>query len=155
MEAGKLNKDFRDLLDEFLTAKVEFLLVGAFALALHGYPRATGDMDILVRPSSENARKLWKALRSFGAPLESAGITQDDFMTPDMVYQIGLPPRRIDILTEVTGLTFAEAWESRKEASIDGRSIPFLGRSALIKNKRATGRIQDLADVERLESQEE
>ena len=99
MSLGKLNEDFHDLLVEFSDEGVEFLLVGAFAVAFHGVPRATGDMDVFVRPSSENAKRVHAALARFGAPLKSAGVVQADFEQPGVVYQMGLPPRRIDVLT--------------------------------------------------------
>lgn len=147
-----LNDDFRDFLSDLLAESVEFVVVGAYALAFHGVPRATGDIDILVRPSADNATRVLRALRRFGAPVDAAGLTEADFSRPDVVYQIGLPPRRIDLLTEISALTFDEVWDSRVEAEFEGKSVCFLGREALIKNKRATGRAKDRADVESLES---
>jgi hypothetical protein len=129
---------------------VEFVIVGAHALALHGIPRSTGDMDVLVRPSTENAERVWRALVRFGAPLASAGVRAGDFATPGVVYQIGLPPSRIDLLTEITGVSFDEAWASREPAVLDEVTVYFIGREALIRNKQATGRPKDLADVARL-----
>ena len=126
-------------------------MVGAFALALHGLPRATGDLDVLVRPTVENAVRVHQALMSFGAPLTAAGVVPGDFAQPGLVYQVGLVPRRIDVLTEVSGLSFDEAWDSREERELDGRRLAFLGRDALIRNKRATGRPKDLVDAEALE----
>lgn len=114
-----LNDDFRDLLVELADAGVEFVIVGAFALAFHGAPRASGDIDIFVRPTHENAERIVAALVRFGAPLTSAGIDQEDFARPGMVYQIGLPPRRIDLLTEISGVSFEEAWASREAAEIE------------------------------------
>ena len=145
-----LNEDFRDLLVLLADAGVEFVIVGAYALAFHGAPRASGDIDLFVRPSPANAQRVFDVLVRFGAPLESAGVTAADFTSPGTVYQIGLPPRRIDLLTEISGLTFDEAWVSRIDAEVDGRTIPFIGREALLKNKGATGRLKDLADAERL-----
>jgi hypothetical protein len=145
-----LNDDFRDLLLELAEAGVEFVIVGAFALAFHGAPRASGDIDIFVRPTRENAERIMKALVRFGAPLASAGINQEDFARPGMVYQIGLPPRRIDLLTEISGVSFEEAWGSREAAEIDGRPVHLIGREAFLKNKQAAGRPKDLADVARL-----
>lgn len=147
-----LNPDFRDFLRELVAEGVEFLVVGAYALAFHGVPRATGDIDVLVRPSAENARHVLRALIRFGAPVEAAGVTEADLARPGVVYQIGLPPRRIDILTGISGVSFDEAWASRVAAAFDDATVFFLGREALIRNKRSTGRAKDQADVERLES---
>ena len=146
-----LNADFRDLLEALSRAQVEFVLVGAYALAFHGFPRATGDIDIFVRPSVENAGRIWRALLQFGAPLEATGVTEQDFATPGVVYQIGLPPRRIDVLTEISGVGFDEAWASRQAALLGSETVHFLSRDALIRNKRASGRTKDLADAEQLE----
>jgi hypothetical protein len=147
-----LNEDFRDFLHDLVTEGVEFVVVGAYALAFHGSPRATGDIDVLVRPSVENAPRVIRALERFGAPLRAAAVTAADFARPGVVYQIGLPPRRIDILTEITGVDFESAWASRVPARFDDVTVFFLGREALIRNKRSTGRTKDLADAERLES---
>ncbi len=125
-------------------------MVGAHALAVHGVVRATGDLDILVRPDPGNAERVWKALARFGAPLEATGLTLQDLHQPGTVYQIGLPPRRIDILTEISGVDFAEAWETRVFEDVDGLVVPYLGRTALLRNKQASGRIKDLADIELL-----
>jgi Nucleotidyl transferase AbiEii toxin, Type IV TA system len=145
-----LNEDFRDLVAAFVDGQVEFVIVGAFALAFHGAPRASGDIDLFVRAEPENARRLIKALGDFGAPIEAHGIQRSDFELPGKVYQIGLPPRRIDILTEISGVTFDEARASSAVADVDGRPIHIIGRDALIKNKIASGRPKDLADVARL-----
>lgn len=145
-----LNEDFRDLLTLLADLGVEFLVVGAYALAFHGAPRASGDIDVFVRPSRENARRVFEALQRFGAPLETAGVTAAEFEQPGMVYQLGLPPRRIDLLTELSGVGFDEAWASRAQAEVDGRAVFFIGRDALLKNKAATGRPKDLADITRL-----
>ena len=148
-----LNEDFRDLLLEFADAEVEFLIVGAFAVAFHGVPRATGDMDVFVRPSSENAQRVFNALSRFGAPLASAGVTPNDFETPGIVYQIGQPPRRIDVLTEISGVSFDEAWATRRAVGFEGRVVHFIGRDELLRNKMAAGRPKDLADLSRLQKQ--
>ena len=150
-----LNADFRDLLACLGRERVEYVLVGAYALAFHGVPRATGDIDVFVRPTAANAERIWRALVAFGAPLAAASVQVRDFATPGLVYQIGLPPRRIDVLTEISGVSFEEAWESRVLGELDGQPVPFLGREALIANKRASGRLKDLADVERLEGGED
>ena len=145
-----LNPDFGDLLVVLVDSGVDFLVVGAYALALHGAPRASGDIDVFVRPSPENAERVFEALTRFGAPLASAQLSVADFAQAGIVYQIGLPPRRIDIMTAISGVSFDEAWASRVMADIDGRSVAFIGRDALVKNKEATGRPKDLADVARL-----
>jgi predicted nucleotidyltransferase len=145
-----LNEDFRDFLVLLADGGVDFVIVGAYALAFHGAPRASGDIDLFVSPTPANAQRVFDALVRFGAPLESAGVTSADFTQPGAVYQIGLPPRRIDVLTEISGLTFDEAWASRITAEIDGRTVSFIGREALLKNKEASGRPKDVADVARL-----
>lgn len=107
----ELNEDFADMLHCLGEAGVEFVIVGAHALAAHGIARATGDIDIFVKPSAENAERVLAALTAFGAPLDSHGIAPADFARPGLVYQIGLPPRRIDLLTEISGVSFDEAWQ--------------------------------------------
>ena len=146
-----LNADFRDLLICWGREGVEFLVVGAYALAFHGIPRATGDIDVFVRATPANAERVWRALDAFGAPLAAADVEATDFAVPGLVYQIGLPPRRVDVMTEISGVSFEEAWESRVTADLEGLPVAFIGREALIANKRASGRLRDLADVERLE----
>ena len=150
--ASRWNDDFLDLVDFLNHEGVEYVVVGAFALAQHGLPRATGDIDFFVRPSAENAPRVLRALEAFGAPLNSAGVTAADFERAGMVYQIGVVPRRIDILTEASGITFDEAWASRIVRRIDGRDVPFVGLEPLLRNKRATGRPKDLADADALEA---
>jgi len=145
-----LHEDFRDLLVVFADGEVDFVIVGAYALAFHGAPRASGDIDVFIRPTLANAERVFAALARFGAPLASAGVTAAEFARPGTVYQIGLPPRRIDILTEISGVTFDEAWESRVIAEVDGRAVGFIGRTVLLKNKVAAGRPKDIADVARL-----
>jgi hypothetical protein len=147
----KLNEDFRDLLLEFADAEVEFVIVGAFAVAYHGVPRATGDMDVFVKPSAENAQRVFDALVGFGAPLASAGVTPKDFAMPGIVYQIGQPPRRIDVLTEISGVSFDEAWATRRSVPFEGGVVHFIGRDELVRNKKSAGRPKDLADVSRLQ----
>lgn len=144
-----LNPDFRDMLSAFCEEGVEFLVVGAYALAAHGHPRATGDLDLWIRPSEENAHRVWQALERFGAPLSQLRLA--DLQTPDLIFQIGVAPRRIDILTSIEGVEFDEAWPERIEVEIEGLKIPIIGRDHLIKNKKASGRPQDLADVAWLE----
>ena len=146
-DAPALNEDFTDMLHCLVDAQVDFIIVGAHALAAHGLPRATGDIDLFVRPDASNAARVLKALRAFGAPIDSHGITQADFERPGAVYQIGLPPRRIDLLTEISGVTYNEAWQSRLQTVLAGRSVAVLGRECLLRNKRATGRDKDVADA--------
>lgn len=144
-----MNPDFRDMLLALSGAGVEFLLVGAYALAVHGVPRATGDIDLWVRANRENANRLWAALVEFGAPLH--GVTEQDFAAPGVVYQIGVPPRRIDLLTEIGGVQFEEAWSQRETVELEGLTISVVNREHLLRNKRATGRKKDLLDAAMLE----
>jgi hypothetical protein len=146
-----LNDDFRDLLNELLAAGARFVVVGAHAMAVHGVPRATGDLDVWIHPEPANAERVWAALQRFGAPVGQLGIAREDLATPGMVVQIGVPPRRIDLLTELSGLDFEGAWRNRTARSIGSLEVPFLGRDDLIRNKRASGRPKDLADLEILE----
>jgi hypothetical protein len=141
-----MNPDFVDLLRAFVAADVRFLIVGAYALALHGRPRATGDLDVWIDATPENAARVMRALSAFGAPL--ADISIDDFSREGVTYQIGVPPARIDILTALTGLSFAEAWPDRLRRPFGDIDVDFIGRAAFIRNKRATGRAKDLGDIE-------
>ena len=144
-----LNPDFHDILSEFCAAKVEFLLVGAYALAAHGLPRATGDIDLWVRPDLENAERVMRALAGFGAPMQQ--ILPQDFSTPGTIFQIGLAPRRIDVLTLIDGVEFEEAWLNRIEIEVDGLKIFTLSHEHLLVNKKSTGRDKDLMDARWLE----
>jgi len=146
-----LPRDFRDLLFGFDDEKVEFLVIGGHAVTRHGYLRATFDLDVFVRPSTENAPRVMAALAKFGAPLTAHGVTTADFAKTGTIYQIGVPPCRIDVLTSIAGVTFDEAWASRVNGRIDGRTIAFIGREALIRNKRAAGRPKDIVDADHLE----
>lgn len=143
-------EDFRDLLAELVKAEARFLVVGAHALSVHGVPRATVDLDVWIDRTPDNARRIWTALAAFGAPLEDLSVTVDDLTRPEVVVQLGLPPFRIDILTSVSGVTFDEAWPDRVESRFGDVRVPFLGRAALIRNKRACGRLKDLGDIEAL-----
>jgi hypothetical protein len=143
-----MNPDFVDLLRAFVAADVRFLIVGAYALAHYGRPRATGDLDVWVDATPDNAPRVMQALAAFGAPLADVG--ERDFAAPGVVFQIGVPPGRIDILTELTDLTFAEAWPDREAGQFGGVTVDFIGRAAFIRNKRATGRAKDLGDIEQL-----
>jgi hypothetical protein len=147
-EMPLLNPDYKDILSAFNEEKVEFLLVGAYALAVHGIPRATGDMDVWIRCTEDNARRAWKALLRFGAPLQD--LKESDLITPGVVFQIGVVPSRIDVLTSIDGVEFADAWDARIETEVEGVKIRVIGRAHLIVNKQTVGRPQDLADVARL-----
>ena len=146
-----MNDDWFELLTALLEADARFMVVGAHALAVHGVPRATQALDVWIEPTSENAARVWQALVAFGAPLADLKITTDDLHQPGIVVQVGLPPNRIDLLTTLSGLgDFASASQGQVRYAVRGRPIPFLGREALIQNKRAAGRTKDLADVEAL-----
>ena len=144
-----MNRDFAEMLNALSAEGAEVLVVGAYAVAGHGLPRATGDIDLWVRPSPENAARVWRALERFGAP--RSRLTPASFTKPDIVYQLGLPPNRIDILTTIDGVAFADAWAERVMSTVDGVTFPMISKHHLLVNKRATGRPQDLADVARLE----
>ncbi|MGE0395000.1 MAG: hypothetical protein AB7I25_05770 [Vicinamibacterales bacterium] len=144
-----MSQDFVDLLRAFIAADVRFLIVGAYALALHGRPRATGDLDVWVDATPENARRVMHALAEFGAPMSE--LAEADFSKPGVVYQIGLPPFRIDVLTELTGLAFEDAWPHRVRQMFGDVQADFIGKTEFIQNKRATGRAKDLGDIEGLE----
>lgn len=144
-----MNQDFVDLLRAFSDRGVEHIVVGAHALAAHGHVRATKDLDVWIRPTSENAARAWGALAAFGAPLTE--LSEEDLATPGTIFQIGVAPVRIDILTRIDAVEFDEAWKARVPASFGGTPTAVLSREHLLRNKRAAGRLQDLADVERLE----
>ncbi len=129
---------------------MKFLVVGAHALAAHGVPRVTGDLDVWIEQSAENAQCVWAALTAFGAPLDTLGIGVADFTAADRVVQLGLPPYRLDIMTSVSGISFGEVWEHRISGTLFGVPVFFLGRDALIRNKRASGREKDMRDVRAL-----
>lgn len=144
-----MNPDFRDLLAEFNAHDVEFLVVGVHAFAAHGVVRATKDLDVWVRPSEDNAPKVMAALAAFGAPLKD--LTEQDLTQPGLIFEIGLPPIRVDVLNEIDGVEFSEAWERRFQTRFADQPAGVLAVDDLIRNKKATGRLQDLADVEKLE----
>ena len=148
-----LNEDYREMLQELSAQKVKFLLLGAYALAVHGYLRATVDLDIWVMPSPENAEAVLRALRHFGALLND--LTDQDLQRPGTIFQIGVAPRRIDIITAASGLEFDEAFSNSIRVDIEGIPLHVPSISDLIRNKRAVGRTKDLADVEALEALED
>jgi hypothetical protein len=144
-----LNSDYKDMLQVLLENNVKFLLVGAYAMGAHGYPRATGDIDIWVEPSIENSVRVYCSMKAFGAPLHE--IDEATFATPGVVFQIGVAPRRIDIITTISGVGFDDAFQHQQIVEMEGLSIPILSLGDLIKNKRATGRDKDRLDADQLE----
>lgn len=146
-----MSRDFVEMLSALLDSGADFLIVGAHALAAHARPRATGDLDIWIRPTAENAERVWRALQVFGAPLE--GLSPADLTVEDRVVQLGFPPARIDLLTSLTGVEFEEAWRERVRVLVQGLQVDVIGREALIRNKRTLGRPRDLADVAELEAE--
>lgn len=144
-----LNPDFRDMLSCLKNARVDFIVVGAYALAAHGRPRATGDIDIWVRNSLTNAKKVMNALAEFGAPLTD--LSDEDFTSSDLIVQLGVEPSRIDLLTSIDGVDFDEAWRNKLEVTIDDLPIYVLSRADLLRNKKAAGRAKDQADIVWLE----
>jgi hypothetical protein len=143
------NQDFKDLFAEFNAHSVEYLVIGAHALAAHGHVRATKDLDVWVKADRKNAVRLVEALAAFGAPMQA--VAADDFASPGITFQIGVDPVRIDIITAVDGLTFDTAWPNRVRSDYDGEAVWVISREDLIRNKRASGRPQDIADIAALE----
>ncbi|MGB8425547.1 MAG: nucleotidyltransferase [Desulfobacterales bacterium] len=143
-----LNEDYKEMLQLLSEEQVDFIIVGAYALGAHGYPRATGDIDIWVKPSHINSRKLYKALARFGAPLEQIEI--DDFSMEGIIFQIGVIPRRIDLITKIDGVTYEEADEDKITLEVEGLQLPVISLIKLIKNKMATGREKDELDIKTL-----
>lgn len=146
-----LNQDFIDILSAFSKEKVEFMVVGGYAVAFHGFVRGTGDFDLWIRISDENAERVWKALQSFGAPLFD--LNKENLTAPAMVFQMGMPPYRIDIINKVDGIDFDEAWRNRTFVGLAGLEIPVVGKSDLLRNKRTMNRPKDQADIIWLESE--
>jgi hypothetical protein len=143
----KVHPDFRDFILALNSNKVEYVIVGSFALAFHGHPRATGDIDIWIRPTSLNAQAALKALKDFG--FENIDLKEDDILSGKII-QLGYPPVRIDIITVLDGLNSDEIWNSRQLGKFGNLEVAYIGRDAFIKNKRALGRHKDLADLEML-----
>jgi len=146
-----LPDDFRDLLVALADEKADFVVVGVYAVAFHGYARATKDLDILVSRADDNAQRVYRALASFGAPLQQFDVSADDFASYDGVLQIGTPPLRIDVLNRIDAVPFEDALTEGSSFNLDGRRIPVIGIEALLRNKQAVGRAQDLADVAALQ----
>ncbi len=143
-----LNKDYKEMLQILLKNKVRFLVVGAYAMGAYGYPRATGDIDIWVEASSDNSEKIHQSLSEFGAPLSE--VTKTTFCEEGIVFQIGVAPRRIDIITKIDGVDFNKAYSDKQKMEIEGIKIPFLSKEDLIKNKELTGREKDQLDAKYL-----
>lgn len=141
-----LHQDYKELLGLLNKNKVEYLVVGSFALAFHGSPRNTGDIDIWIRISKENAAKTIKSFDEFG--VSSIGYKEEDLLEEDSVIQIGVPPVRVDFLTSISGVNFEEAYKNKEAIIIDGNEVFYLSKSDFIKNKKASGRLKDLADIE-------
>jgi hypothetical protein len=146
-----MSPDFLDIIRALIDADARFIIVGAYAVNVYVDPRATGDLDIWVEPSQKNAGKVLRALKDFGAPVTD--LSESDFAKPGVTFQIGIAPLRIDILTEISGVHFEEAWLDRTMHSFGSFAIPFLGKRTLIKNKRITRRPKDLADLDALEKE--
>jgi len=142
--------DFRELLELFNARNVEYVIVGAYALAFHGVIRATNDIDLYIRPTKANAERVMAALDAFG--FGQAGLKTEDFEKPGQVIQLGAPPVRIDLITSIEGVSWEQAAGGKGQGEYGGTPVPFLGRAEFVANKKAVGRLQDLADVERLES---
>lgn len=147
-----LHKDLREFIESLNSANVRYVIVGGYAVAYHGHPRATGDIDFFVEASADNASRIVEAIREFG--FGDIGLTAEDFSKPDAIIQLGRPPRRIDIITSVDAVSFEEAWTARVPANLDGIPVHFIDRELLLRNKRSTGRVQDQADAEKLQGTE-
>lgn len=144
----QLSKDLREFVELLNSNAVEYLVVGGFAVAWHGYARFTADIDLLIRPDRKNAELIVKTLRDFG--FASLAISAEDLARPDQIVQLGVKPNRIDLITSIAGVTFEAAWESRRPGTLDGLPVLYIGRDALIRNKESAGRPQDIADAQRL-----
>jgi predicted nucleotidyltransferase len=142
------SQDFREFIELLIKHKAEYLIVGGYAVSIHGYPRYTGDLDIWLNPDPQNAELILKCLNEFG--FSSFGITVNDLTKPGNVIQLGYPPLRIDLLTQIDGVTFEECYLNRKEVTIDNLKVNFIGYNELLKNKKETGRPRDLDDLDNL-----
>lgn len=143
-----IQSDFKELLELFNSHKIEYLITGGYALAYHGAPRYTGDIDLFVKTSLDNAKRIISALDEFG--FGSLGLTKEDFVEPNQIIQLGVAPGRIDIITSISGVTWEEAYAGRIDGTCGGVPAYFVGREQFVKNKKATGRKKDLADLEAL-----
>lgn len=145
-----LPKDFREFIQLLNENNVKYLIVGGYAVAFHGFPRSTGDIDLFIENSNENANLVKKSLDSFG--FSELGISVDDLQTPDQIIQLGYPPLRIDLLTSIDGINFQDAWVNKSDVKLNKLLLHFIGRQELIKNKKASNRAKDKGDIEELES---
>ena len=145
----QLSPDFRELLECFDRHEVRYLVVGGWALAAHGVPRLTKDLDLWVWPDDGNADAVVRALEEFG--FAELGLARDDFISPDVVVHLGYPPNRVDLITTPSGVDFQQCWADRLSLTLDGLEVPFIGLEGLKANKRASGRAQDVVDVQVLE----
>ncbi len=144
----KLERDLREFIELLNARNVRYLIVGAYALAYHGRPRYTGDIDFFVEASAQNAARLSQVLEQFG--FANVGVAEEDFTAPDQVVQLGVEPHRMDIITSISGVAFDEAWNTREYGDLDGLQVPFISKELLKRNKAAAGRKQDLADLDYL-----
>ena len=147
----EVNSDLTDLLRELNAENAEYLIVGGYAVALHGYLRATKDVDLFVGTDAQNAQRVWNALAKFGAPLDE--LSPSDLSKPDVFFIIGYPPNRIDVITTIDGISFEQAWKNRIETTYGDERAWFIGKADLISNKTASGRPQDIADVASLKEE--
>lgn len=143
-----LNEDYKEILQILLSNKAKFLVVGAYAMGAYGYPRATGDLDIWVEASAENSKNIYKSISEFGAPLSD--ITEETLTEKGIIFQIGIAPRRIDIITHIDGVIFEEAYKTKEFIEIENLRVPFLSKENLIKNKESTNREKDRLDADYL-----
>lgn len=144
----KLQKDLKEFIELLNSQSVKYVIVGGYAVAFHGRPRFTGDIDIFIEASDANSRKMECVVRKFGFP--ETDLTARDFNRPDTIIQLGVPPNRIDLITSIDAVEFQEAWDSRVETTLDGEPVGFIAKDLLLKNKKATGRAQDIADIQQL-----
>lgn len=143
-----LEKDLREFIELLNALNVRYMVVGAFALAYHGHPRYTGDIDLFIERTAENADRLMQVIQKFG--FGDLDLSVNDFLQEDQVIQLGISPNRIDLMTFLSGISFQEAWATREHGEIDGLNVPFISKEMLKRNKAASGRMQDLADLEQL-----
>lgn len=142
------SQDFREFIELLIKNKAEYLIVGGYAVGIHGHPRYTGDLDIWLNPTQQNAELILKSVNEFG--FSSFKLTIEDFTKSGNVIQLGYPPLRIDLLTEIDGVTFNDCFENRKEVTIDNLKVNFIGYQDLLKNKKESGRPRDIDDIENL-----
>lgn len=142
------SQDFKEFVELLIKNSTEYLIVGGYAVGIHGHPRYTGDLDIWLNPTEENAQRILKSVNEFG--FSSVGLTIEDFTKIGNVIQLGFPPLRIDLLTDIDGVTFEEAYKNRKIVELDALMVNFIGYNELIKNKKSSGRLRDIDDIENL-----